>query len=284
MKTIYLPIRAFGDFIITASIVKNNFKAKIPMVLPDYLAEIFHAINGGEYFEVIDKIHYNNQPAFFELYKVKDLKNLKRLISDIRILSSFVNKQDEYLMDYSCKRLSYTNANFIWQPTEGNIYEQKLCFLAAKNLINPNHHSIKIKPVSPGKMLRILILPDSRIHLKSIGNELLELMIKNLYATDIRIGHFSKKKDLNNGCLYYSDFNELIDLISSYELVISAESLPYHLANYLNKPHFVIYNQTRHFKLAFMTPFMVQNKYYSIFTGSNANEVIAEINNIIYTH
>ena len=46
----------------------------------------------------------------------------------------------------------------------------------------------------------------------------------------------------------YQNFQQLIALINDYDLIIGAESLPYHLANYLEKPHFVIYNQSRHMK------------------------------------
>jgi len=43
MRTIYLPLRILGDFIITAAIVKNNFFVKVPVILPSYLTEIYQA-------------------------------------------------------------------------------------------------------------------------------------------------------------------------------------------------------------------------------------------------
>ena len=93
MSLIYLPIRAFGDFIITASVLKDNFINKVPVILPDYLKELYFAIGSDRYFNVVNTIGFKNQPAFFELYKVKDFKNLKRLLNDIWIIRSSLNKK-----------------------------------------------------------------------------------------------------------------------------------------------------------------------------------------------
>jgi ADP-heptose:LPS heptosyltransferase len=274
MPSIYLPIRALGDFIITASVIKNNFRTKVPVVLPSYLLEFYNAINGDDYFELVGTINYDTQPAFFELYKVKDLQNLKRLASNMLTISSFVNKKHKYILDYSSRRLRFTGANFVWPSTKGNIYEEKFKLFRDENFLNGADPRIDIiEPVEPGKLSNILILPDSRVSSKDINENLVGLITGEFKGINIRTAYFSKKKNIKENSLSYSNFEELINLISNCDIIISAESLPYHLANYLNKPHFVIYNQSRHFKLEFATPFMLKNNYYSIFTGNNAKQV-----------
>ncbi|MEZ2334974.1 hypothetical protein AB6735_05040 [Mucilaginibacter sp. RCC_168] len=282
MNTFYLPIRSFGDFIITASVVKHNFVNKIPIILPDYFKEIFSAINAESLFEIRSTNNYKNQPAFFELYKVKDFKNFTRLINDIKILISTVNHNDRYLVDYSSKRLAFTRANLVWPEKKLNAYEGRLKLFSDLNLIRDNSSADLINTVDPDKLTRILILPDSRIEIKSISPDLVQLIRNEFKSIVTNVAHFSTNNNrVNNDCLYYSSFNELIALISSYDLIISAESLPYHLASHLKKAHFVIYNQSRHFDAKFMTPFMVANKYYSLFTGSNAKSIIGDLSKIL---
>jgi ADP-heptose:LPS heptosyltransferase len=284
VKISYLPIRAFGDFIITASIVKDNFLSKIPIILPDYFNEIFYAIDAGNIFEIHGTGGYKNQPAFFELYKVKDLKNLKRLINDVRTFNDIINKKDQYIVDYSSRRLAFTGANLIWPPKKQNVYEGRLKLFSDLNLIKQDRLSANlIQSAFYDKNSRILILPDSRIDIKRINIDLINSIVNEFKQIEIKVAHFSTKtKSENDFRLYYSNFTELITLISSFDMVISAESLPYHLANFLKKPHFVIYNQSRHFDPSFMTPFMVAHKYYSFFTGDNNNQIIADLSEALF--
>lgn len=282
MKRFYLPIRAFGDFIITASVVKDNFLKRIPTILPIYFEEIFHAIDAGRFFDVQGGNAYRNQPAFFELYKMKDFKNLKRLVNDIRVFSATVNEVDQYVVDYSSRRLGFVGANLIWPDKALNVYDGRIKLFAELGITTPGGSTTNsISPFKSSSMRRVLILPDSRIAIKSIDQELVNSIVNEFSTFDISIGHFSNENTARGKCLYYSSFKELIALISAYDLIICAESLPYHLANYLKKPHIVIYNQSRHFNSTFMTPFMTAYKYYSFFTKDNAKSVMTDLDTIL---
>jgi hypothetical protein len=275
--TIYLPIRSFGDFIISAAVVKDKIlEKKIPVILPDYLGDIYHAIDGNKYFEIIDHISYSNQPTFFELYKVKDFKNFLRLIRDVKTIKSSLNRKITYLMDYSSKRLSFTGVSFVWPSTTENIYLAKSkLFTQCFQLKNSDALlSIPFVPVTKGS--KILIIPESRVKAKNIQPSLISV-IKD-YFSDIEIdtAFFSNTvSGSNNKC--YKSFEQLIQLMGDYDLIISAESLPYHLANFIGKAHFVIYTQSRHFKETFMTPFMVDNQGFTIYNGKNEDSVITDI-------
>jgi ADP-heptose:LPS heptosyltransferase len=279
-QTFYLPIRAFGDFLIAATVVKGRFTCKIPILLPNYLFEVFLAIDAGEYFEIVNNIHFKNQPAFFELYKLKNPINLYRLIKDIITIQSAVNDKDKFILDYSSKRLFFTGAHFLWPKNTENIYEGKLKLFSKNFNVNPSLIFQPINPVKSNRNSKILIIPDSRIRQKSIDKTLIKTIKEYYHEITIDIAYFSKDilDDYNK---YYSSFKQLIKLINSYDLIISAESLPYHLANYLGKPHFVIYNNSRHAKKFFMTPYMIQNHSYSIFKNNDAKTVIADIKELL---
>lgn len=282
MRSIYAPIRALGDFIITASVVKNNFLVKVPILLPDFIADLFYAIEGDKYFDIEGTIGFSNQPAFFEMYKVKDLKNLKRLWKDIKIIKHVFNSNDQYLLDYSSRRLFFTRAKLVWPPTDENIYEGKAKLLAENSLIKPD---VNLDALTYTKSFsNILIIPDSRVKEKNINNDLIKKIKDHFKGLNIQIARFSQKKADEPDHVNYSNFKELMELISSSDLIISAESLPYHLAYFLGKPHFVIYNESRHFKTTFMTPFMLRNNYFSIFTGSNHDQVISQLEKVLPQH
>jgi hypothetical protein len=278
-NVIYLPIRSFGDFIITASVIKRRIINKIPILLPEYLTEFFFAINGDELFEVVNTIEFKNQPAFFELYTVRSLKNITRLINDYRYIYRVLNRNDKFILDYSSKRLFFAGANLVWPAKNENIYEAKLKLFTDNVVLKPEG---KIgNTISFDQFRRIIIIPDSRIKEKSISSDLIKKIINKFKNHKFDIAFFSKEKKIGLDSIYYSNFNELIHLIITYDLVITAESLPYHLANYLGKPHFVIYNQSRHFKKTFMTPFMTDNNFYSLYNGSNFEAIINDIGRIL---
>ncbi len=280
---VYLPIRNLGDFMITASVVKNNAIKKVPIILPQYLNDIFAAIDGEQYFDVVGRIDYDTQPAFFEFYKVKDLPNVKRLLKDIQTIYGFAKKHDKsFLLDYRSRRLCFAKAEFKWPSDRNNIYQGKLDLLVTSGYINAKKEEVNtIQAINNGSKKRVLILPDSRIASKKIDNELVTKITGAFPTIKPRVAHFSKEIAMEPASIQYSNFRELIALLSDHDLIISAESLPYHLANYLNKPHFVVYNKSRHFKESFMTPFMLSHNYYASYDGKNSNEIIERLKQIL---
>ena len=280
---IYLPIRSLGDFIISASVVQDKFTEPIPIILPEYLTDLFVTIKGETHFKVLDSVQFDNQPVFFELYtlKAKLFQTFSRLVNDIGIAKRVLIGNKKFLLDYSSKRLLFTKADLVWPDKKKNIYEAKSDMFTEsfKHLLNAK--SQQKDSISTSKISKILIVPDSRIITKSIQDNVIDVIIKHFNDYDIKIACFSKFEKVDTQRHYYSNFNELIKLINEYDLIVSAESLPYHLANYLRKQHFVIYNKSRHFKTTFMTPFMVETNSYSVFEGDNYESVINDLNKIL---
>ncbi len=281
MQAVYLPIRAFGDFIITAAVVKNYFDDKLPVIIPHYLTDFFKSISGNRYFSILGNINYYTQPKFFELYKVKDISNIKRLIKDLTIINASVNNDHNYLLDYSSRRLSFTGAKFLWPAKNENVYEGKLRLIKTHFNLKSKNGGNSLLNKDSKKIKNVIIIPDSRIELKTINPKLIVAITDNINDCKIKIGRFAKGIADDPLYINYDNFDKLTDIILNNDLIITAESLPYHLANFYNKPHFVIYNESRHFKTTFMTPFMVENNYYSVFTGLNFDEIVKDIKRIL---
>ncbi|RYX83796.1 hypothetical protein EON73_03695 [bacterium] len=278
-SSVYLPIRAFGDFISTAAIVKRYALERIPIILPNYLKDFFNAVEGSKYFDIVGNISYKDQPAYYEFYKIKDFKNLQRLGKDVTILLSELDYKKKYLLDFHSRRLAFTFKNFVWPDPVKNIYEGKHS-LFSKNFVF-NNQKFEDGFYTKLNFLSVLIIPDSRIHTKSINPHLIAKIQATFINKQIDIARFNKIKTVQEIGISYSNFQELIKLINQYDLIISAESLPYHLANFYAKPHFVIYNDTKHFDENFMTPFMIKNNYYANFKDGSTDDIIKTLTPIL---
>jgi hypothetical protein len=267
----YLPIRAFGDFIITAAVVKGQFREKIPVLLPRYFDEIFRAIGAEEYFEIAGTLPFGNQPIFFQLFTLTRSKNWLRLKTDIKMILATVNRRDTYLLDYSSRRLS-----FFWPNKQENAYTGKLELFSRFFEMGDRQQVKLIAAPQLNQNSRVLILPDSRVAVKQIDAKLVGMIREHFTGPVFDVASFSTYT-LSDGGKSYQNFSQLIELIGNYDFIIGAESLPYHLANYLQKPHFVIYNQSRHRKDTFMTPFMIKNQSYVLAEKNQPEAVLKQI-------
>ena len=280
MSAVYLPIRSFGDFVITASVIKAHATGPVPVILPHYLRDIFTSIGSHEYFDVLKHINFDNQPAFFEIYKVTDTRNATRLLRDMKAIFKVLTADYEYLLDYSSKRLLYTGARLRWPAVNQNIYKAKYDLFARYFRLKPYHNDMGILPFEKNNA-RVLVLPDSRIKDKEINPELVSEILSRFGAGRVAVAKFSAAPHAGGSILSYGSFTQLLNLINSYQLIISAESLPYHLANYCGKPHFVIYNKSRHFKDSFMTPYMQSHGFYAFAEQNGHTDVINKLETIL---
>ena len=81
---------------------------------------------------------------------------------------------------------------------------------------------------------------------------------------DFKIANFGKTKNENNQLsnqIVYSDFKELVVLIRDCDFVISSDSVPVHIAEFLGKQHVILYNDKINYN--WLTPFA---KKYHMFT------------------
>lgn len=122
------------------------------------------------------------------------------------------------------------------------------------------------------KQRNILIVPDSRQAIKVIDKGIIQ-KIQDHYtsaSTTVTIAFFRKAWDSVTGnVVVYQDFNELIQLIKATDLLIGGDSLPVHLAQLLNTPHFILYPGSK--TQDFFTPFALKQRCFFTFEAIRNN-------------
>jgi ADP-heptose:LPS heptosyltransferase len=113
---------------------------------------------------------------------------------------------------------------------------------------------------------KVLIFPDSRKKHKVINEATMEQLSADLtrLKVDFKIANFGKTKNENNHLsnqIVYNDFKALIVLIKDCDFVISSDSVPVHIAEFLGKQHVILYNDKINYN--WLTPFA---KKYHMFT------------------
>ena len=125
------------------------------------------------------------------------------------------------------------------------------------------------KPTSSIK--KVLIVPDARISARRIPENVIEYIKTQLTGTNksLQIAYFNKdngsklQTDSQNELVSYANFEELMALINDADFIFGSDSLPIHLCNALQKPHYILYPNNG--STAFFTPFSIANNYYADF-------------------
>jgi len=113
---------------------------------------------------------------------------------------------------------------------------------------------------------QVLIFPDSRLKRKELSEDCLKSIMEILNRENLRFKIALFKTEIHpeyitkESFATYKNFEELVQLISKADLVLSSDSMPLHLANFLQKKHFCIYNNVINRK--WLTPWMVENKSF----------------------
>lgn len=95
---------------------------------------------------------------------------------------------------------------------------------------------------------KVLILPDARLKKREIPDSILSRI-------DGRVARFGSD---------YASFEQLIDLIQASDYVVTADSLPLHLAYLCRKPHYILYPDGG--KQDFFTPDALASGSFSTFS------------------
>ena len=118
---------------------------------------------------------------------------------------------------------------------------------------------------------KVLIVPDARISARRIPENIIEYIKTQLTGTNksLQVAYFKKniepklQAESQNEVVSYANFEELLALINDADFIFGSDSLPIHLCNALQKPHFILYPNNG--STAFFTPFSIANKCYSNF-------------------
>ena len=125
------------------------------------------------------------------------------------------------------------------------------------------------KPTS--SINKVLIVPDARISARRIPENVIEFIKTQLTGTNksLQVAYFNKdnehklQTESQNELVSYANFEELLALINDADFIFGSDSLPIHLCNAIQKPHYILYPNNG--STAFFTPFSIANNYYADF-------------------
>ena len=262
-------LRAYGDFIIfLQALLKSNFKKDYHIVASKHLESIFSTVSkfvdtSAISIEFVDfgikktLLSFFTNRYFFSVGAVKELLNIKHWLR---------NNSNKKGIDYleQDKRITGFNLimgqRFIPILRKENVYETYKHFfhITENHEIESEYNSIN----------NIVIFPDSRLPAKNIPDAVLKNIVTILKQKDkqVQLAYFKKapkKENQQSKTVLYDNFDELLALIQKANLIIGADSLPIHLANLLNKPHYILY--PKGFTQLFMTPWAKEKQYFGNF-------------------
>ena len=125
------------------------------------------------------------------------------------------------------------------------------------------------KPTS--SINKVLIVPDARISVRRIPENVIEYIKTQLTGTNksLQVAYYKKdnqpklQTESQNELVSYANFEELLALINDADFIFGSDSLPIHLCNAIQKPHYILYPNNG--STAFFTPFSIANNYYADF-------------------
>lgn len=260
-----LLLRAFGDFLIAVHLAsKSRTRSPITLIASKHLEPLYEAIAP----ELPGNIHIS-----FHDFKIRG-----------QMMGCFTNK---FLFHpRTCIEL-LTLRNFVHkQVPEATVYleQKKRAFLPRLFCVYPFHFIVErgsvykayadffsvplqqMEDVAFKTAKKILVIPDARQTKRVISERVIQI-IRDSYGTggtEIIVARFKKEETPDSGdAVMYHSFGELVSLIRNADLFIGSDSMPVHLAQFLGKPHYILY--PRSVPPSFFTPFALRHKTYFTF-------------------
>jgi len=231
---------ALGDFVIDCFFMKKlNYHFHI--IAPESfrpLAQCLGVDNQVLFFESNEKI----PPKIFSVKSsmfreiISSFVGIRRSIKEIIKGKNIIIPHKDIRWKILIKGLNPAKVSYICNSSQ-NIYAAYIKFFSIqKKNIYPIFANKKIK--------KIFIFPDSRQSHKVLSIVTLENILGKLrvFSLDITLCSYKKPRMLNSNIHeeVYNSFDDLTEFISSSDLVITADSLPLHLAYFHEKNVFVI--------------------------------------------
>jgi hypothetical protein len=265
-----LLLRAYGDFLITLHLAsKNKLSSPIRLVASAHLEPLFKSLpitlphNLSIEFHPF-YIHQNLMGVFtnrylFTKHCLQELLALKKFIRSNHSNTPFFLEQKKRS---SLLRI-FCGHPFKFIIKQQNVYESYARFFKADLAGLSNIQW----PVDLAQK-KVLLIPDARQSKRKISPELIQLIQRDLETKQAKfsVGYFGQTKmdeAIPANRVLYQNFNELVSLIQEHDIMIGSDSMPIHLAQFLGKPHYIVYPQT--VKPQFFTPFALKHQSYFTF-------------------
>jgi len=257
-------LRAYGDFVILIqALIQSPQKNKYTLIVSQHLEPLYK-----ELALVIDLcsipiqfLNFGINTSQLRLFTNKHLLS-PATFKELKQIRKFVEQNPNTTgQDYIEQGTRISAVNFLtgltFKPMIDNqqVYTNYDYFF--KNT-GPKHYEMK-------QLDNVLILPDARLQKRVLNLDIIEA-IQNYYSqkavktTIARFKHTIEKEDI-----VYTNFKDLIMCIQKANFIIAADSLPIHLAQLLNKPHFMLFPNGH--PRNFITPYALEYNSYGEFSN-----------------
>ena len=257
----YLSIQALGDNLISLSLLEQ-LNTKVNILGTKHTKNIVKLIGLEDKFDI--QVVFDDIPAFYDIRKqglakaIKDLYSFIRYIQKYQILEIIFEKKD-----FRSSLISLVTNAKIHYPDSLNskVYENRkeLIENIYQQQISLNSYILKID-----NLKRIVINPLTRVELRNIKKSHLGFIINELSKYDYEIYLIDIEKryqEFENKVQYYLTNTTLEDvkqLIDECDLYIGGDSFLIHLAYYLQKNYFMIFNIDNYY---FLPPNITRDFY-----------------------
>jgi hypothetical protein len=240
--------KSFGDFVIAHSIlhrVEKRAKERIRLISSSHVRDL-NAILPADVCVTLMNSGEGRVPALYDVRKRGTWAATRSALSLRREFRSIGRAADEALaFDVIGVRERFIAADWplLGPPkVSANIYETYVQFLGERQIA-----TVAAPPPARGGIARSVgIFPESRHIAKRLTDQVLSVIYERVARTGMDARLFILDGDLAPGRGYPGvqniprDFQSLASAISSVDCVISADSLPGHLAEYLGRRVFIV--------------------------------------------
>ena len=242
----FVSLKAYGDFIIACNYLRFAEESENVLLCGSHLRPLIKAVGyqgNVEWLETGDA----GVPALFDLRKFGLLSAISSGLTLRRLIHGRVAANDQLVFDRVGWRQNFLAGGLLTvQIATGqpNIYLDYEHFL----LESVNRRVVG----SIQKTSRIGIFPDSRLATKQLGSALVSRVFRDLIGLgcDPQVVYVGDKQmDAGLNVRIVNGFDALIECIREFDIIISADSLPAHVAEYFGRPVFIFSPVDNHYWL-----------------------------------
>jgi len=270
-------LRSYGDYVILLnSLRKTTIQQPINLIVSSHLQLLHEALK----FDFPNNIHISfvdfkiqngifsflTNKHFFSLGSIKEISSLKQYFKN--------KKKETYFIEHRQKSLLLQfflgiKLKFIYH--KNNVYDCFNRFFEVQPVLNQE----PLFTLNSGST--IIIFPDSRKKNKTIGATTISKLVMALDQKGVqyKIAKFNSGIENKKGMLNeigYTNFIDLVEIVKKADFIISSDSLPVHIAEFYQKPHWILYNHK--INTNWLTPSSSSSNYYSTFEQTNLINII----------
>lgn len=265
-----LVLRSYGDYTIMLNSIQNSTTQKpIKLIVSKHLQQLHEALNVfiPENYTVEFK-DFSIKNGILGIFTNKYFFS-RNSIKEILLIKKYFKKGEIKITYLEHKKRAFLLNIFLKQKVSG-IYHKGSVYDSFNNFFlrtNPVIHENNIRIDSNSN---VIIFPDSRKSDKQIDKATLNNLYQILLDRNINVfiaKHNLDQKIISNSQNYqlkgYYNFDQLIDLIKKSDFIFSSDSLPVHIAEIYNKPHWILYNNK--INTDWLTPSSKMRHHYCTF-------------------